>query len=163
MKRQRLINAILLVLCIAATALFVVRITGKEESPVYEPSLTYRIYSPRTDVRVAFVKDFAIDSFKIDVTVITAVDSSGWEWMRKETRKMPLTDSQKQHIEQGQDLFETWCFYDVRPFKAAKRDIPRTAFGVMSNIERTLVVFHVKTYEEYQAILSHYLKKAKNG
>ena len=83
MKRQRLINAILLVLCIAATALFVVRITGKEESPVYEPSLTYRIYSPRTDVRVAFVKDFAIDSFKIDVTVITAIDSAGWEWMRK--------------------------------------------------------------------------------
>ena len=42
----------------------------------------YRRYAQRTDVRVAFIEAMRVDSVTtVDVTVVTAVDSAGWQWM----------------------------------------------------------------------------------
>ncbi len=50
-----------------------------------EVSEVYRRYRNRSDLNVAFVKDYRIgDSITVDVTTITAKDSAGWEALLRE-------------------------------------------------------------------------------
>ncbi len=53
--------------------------------PPEQCSEVYRHYCNRSDLNVAFVKDYRIgDSITVDVTTITAKDSAGWEALLRE-------------------------------------------------------------------------------
>ena len=42
----------------------------------------YKRYSARTDIRVASVTNFTLDTgITADVTLLEAVDDKGWEWL----------------------------------------------------------------------------------
>ena len=48
----------------------------------------YNRYKDRSDLRVAFVKDYRVDdSTTVDVTTLTAKDSAGWESLMREMNK----------------------------------------------------------------------------
>ena len=65
----------------------------------------YKRYASRTDIRVASVTNFTLDTgITADVTLLEAVDNQGWEWLCKEFNLAPLSQQQQQQMDEGWDV-----------------------------------------------------------
>lgn len=65
----------------------------------------YKHYADRTDIRVASVTNFTLDSGIVaDVTLLEAIDDTGWQYLCSEFDLAPLSEDQKRQIAEGWDV-----------------------------------------------------------
>ena len=130
-----------------------------------ELSEVYNRYKDRSDLRVAFVKEYRIDdSTTVDVTTLTAKDSAGWEALLREMNVSDLIiEICNKAAKKGN---YTVAFYNCKknhPEQHTEIDIPNTDFVLYSYKEYTLYVFDITSRKQRNAIQTQRIKETFNN
>ena len=153
MKRPWIITIIICLLLIGG-GIFVIR--WPRTVPFGQCSEVYRKYAGMEGVKASFVKDFYInDTLCVDVTVLAAADTSGWNTLKNDFC-LPVLDSVTQRkIDSGKDL----VFMAIRKkgncCETADLDDTECDVRATSFLNRTICLFHVKSLKE-RSIVEHY-------
>ena len=129
--------------------------------PLSQCSELYRQYSGDSHIRASFIKDFRVnDSLALDVTVLEALDSAGWDTLVCRYFFVPLPGYEKPDFESK----------DRETSRLAPRDdisLPTdTVFEnnvllILSNEKRSLFVFHTGSRDEIATIMMMRFKSLK--
>lgn len=125
----------------------------------------YRRYADQPGVKVASVKNFAIDSSShVDVTVIEAEDDEGWAWMKKEFYIGDLSPEQQAGLSEGFDavLFARRSRNNPRdnaPVRNEQIDITGSCYMGISYLNRAVYIFCADSEEQYDAVATLLVKK----
>jgi hypothetical protein len=133
-----------------------------------EVSEVYRRYRNRSDLNVAFVKDYRIgDSITVDVTTITAKDSAGWGWLMETMNSNPLIDSLHRESQEKEHI-------TLSMFKCPKgkpeihycNDTISYDIVIYSPMEKNIYVFNIINERQVEPLFKAYfyllLKQSKN-
>lgn len=131
--------------------------------PFEQCSEIYQKYANVEDIKVSFIKDFKVnDTVFVDVTLLEAIDSTGWDILQHEFAIPALEPPLKQVVEQKKDLVisklvEKGDYH--KPASPSSLDCEIMAFSYGS---QTICIFHIKNLEERHAVLYHNLDKSTN-
>ena len=129
--------------------------------PLSQCSELYRQYSGDSHIRASFIKDFHVnDSLTLDVTVLEAIDSAGWDTLTCRYFYVPIF---------GYDLpdYERKDMETARLAPRVDISLPTdTVFEnnvllILSNEGKALYVFHTETREQMIAIMTMRFKALK--
>lgn len=125
----------------------------------------YKRYADQPGVKVASVRNFAIDSTsRVDVTVIEAEDDGGWAWMKKEFFIGDLSPEQQAGLSEGFDavLFARRSRSNPRdnaPIRNEEIDVAGSCYLGISYLNRAVYIFCADSEEQYDAVVSLLVKK----
>lgn len=129
----------------------------------------YKRYASRTDIRVASVTNFTLDTgITADVTLLEAVDDQGWEWLCKAFNLAPLSQQQQQQMEEGWDvaLFTQRNRQDpTKPAPVVNEQIDHTqsCYVGVSYLTRTLYVFCCSTDRQSDVVVNYLIEKMQRS
>ena len=129
----------------------------------------YKRYASRTDIRVASVTNFTLDTgITADVTLLEAVDDQGWEWLCKEFNLAPLSQQQQQQMEEGWDvaLFTQRNRQDpTKPAPVVNEQIDhsQSCYVGVSYLTRTLYVFCCSTDRQSDVVVNYLIEKMQRS
>lgn len=134
-----------------------------------QPDL-YNRYASRTDIRVASVTGFVLDSMgtTADVTLLEAVDDAGWDWLCKEFGLIALNDDQRQQLAQGWEV-SMFAQRDRKdPSKPApvvdeRIDVANSCYVGVSYLSRTLYIFCCTTEQQSDVVIDYLIKKMRSS
>lgn len=129
--------------------------------PSREVSEVYTKYAGTEGLNVAFFKDFRInDTISVDVTVLEALDSNGWNMLCKDFFIPKLDPFVQSLIDSGNDLtFTKRCnMYD---YSQPVSDTSSLAvLRAVSYLKQTVSVFHIKNEAESHAVYLYNFDKS---
>ena len=129
----------------------------------------YKRYASRTDIRVASVTNFTLDTgITADVTLLEAVDDQGWEWLCKEFNHAPLSQQQQQQMDEGWDvaLFTQRNRQDpTKPAPVVNEQIDhsQSCYVGVSYLTRTLYVFCCSTDRQSDVVVNYLIEKMQRS
>lgn len=151
MRKHRIIALAGIVLAVAATAAW--RLWPRTV-PMEECSEAYRRYADSEHVVAAFLRDFPVnDTVCVDVTLLEARDSLGWERLQKDFNVTPPPPEVMAIIDSN----------SVNMWYAPRRDysLPKDSCLLNNDIlalsygKKTLSIFKLDTESQIDAILKH--------
>ena len=156
MKRQNKIRRFWIVVgIILAAELAVLSLLNRHHGTDHplEVSETYKRYADTDGMNVAFIKDFRInDTLCVDVTLIEAADSNGWNRLMEDfSLQKQLPPEYEKRMAAGQDL--VWWKLFPKAEEEKNRCEMENNLAVISYKMRAVSVFHVKTKDEYHAVI----------
>jgi hypothetical protein len=123
----------------------------------------YRLYVNNPSIRASFIKDFRInDSVSVDVTLLEATDSVGWNTLVTDMNLGIQDSSTRSDIANGMDLIT------VKQVKKGVYSKPiATSSGnvdivATSHLRKEVSIFHSKDRKEKHAIWFYNLEKSIN-
>lgn len=129
----------------------------------------YKRYSSRTDIRVASVTNFTLDTgVTADVTLLEAIDDEGWQWLSQEFHLAPLTAEQEQQMQSGWDV----AMFTQRSKQDPTQDAPianeaidqaNSCYVGVSYLSRTIYVFCCSTDRQSDVIVNYLIEKMRNS
>lgn len=128
----------------------------------------YNRYASRTDVKVASVTGFVLDSAgtTADVTLLEAVDDEGWEWLCKEFGLIALNEEQRSQLAQGWEV-SMFAQRDRKdPSKPApvveeRIDVANSCYVGVSYLSRTIYIFCCTTEHQSDVVIDYLIKKMR--
>lgn len=158
MLKRRLIP-----LLIALVPPFVVLavLLAQRSIPAAEASDLYRRYEHSEHISATFIKDFPVDdTLCVDVTLLQATDSAGWEALRRDFNVPTLPEHFLALIEDKDD--------NVMSYKASsdykelfeEMGIKEEYVIAISYIKHNIGVFHTITESQQKAVLQHNYKES---
>lgn len=129
----------------------------------------YKRYASRTDIRVASVTNFTLDTgITADVTLLEAVDDQEWEWLCKEFNLAPLSQQQQQQMDEGWDvaLFTQRNRQDpTKPAPVVNEQIDhsQSCYVGVSYLTRTLYVFCCSTDRQSDVVVNYLIEKMQRS
>ncbi len=129
-----------------------------------ELSEVYNRYKDRSDLRVAFVKDYRIDdSTTVDVTTLTAKDSASWEALLREMNKSEVAIKlmRKATAEGRYTVTGYYCEMEHPEFKTAYKE-GESWYVIMNPTEKTQYIFQLSN-EKATSIIRNKLKEVKKN
>lgn len=121
--------------------------------PSHEVSEIYTRYENTDGIDASFIKDFRVnDSVFIDVTLLEAIDSTGWDILKKDFEVPNLPLELQQLVDSGKDLVFTKMISEP----AASHLL------AISYLTKTLTVFHIENDAEKHAVKYHNFDKSTN-
>lgn len=125
----------------------------------------YNRYSSRTDIRVASVTNFELDSgITADVTLLEAIDDEGWQWLCHEFSLVELTSNQLEQIRNGWDV-TMFAHRDpqdpTKPF-IPSLDRPNThtsCYLGVSYLSRAIYIFCCATSQQSDIVVKYLIEK----
>lgn len=154
-------RVIAVLICVLAVALTLGWKYCPRTVPVEECSQLYRDYADNPHIAAAYIRDFRVnDSLTLDVTVLEAIDSAGWDTLTCRYFYVPIF---------GYDLpdYERKDMETARLAPRVDISLPTdTVFEnnvllILSNEEKALYVFHTETREQMIAIMTMRFKALK--
>ena len=131
--------------------------------PLGQCSEVYRLYVNNPSIRASFIKDFRInDSVSVDVTLLEAIDSNGWNTLVTDMNLGIQDSSTRSDIANGMDLIT------VKQVKKGVYSKPiATSSGnvdivATSHLRKEVSIFHSKDRKEKHAIWFYNLEKSIN-
>ncbi len=131
--------------------------------PLAQCSEVYRLYVNNPSIKASFIKDFRInDSVSVDVTLLEAVDSNGWNTLVTDMNLGIQDSSTRSDIANGMDLIT------VKQVKKGVYSKPiATSSGnvdivATSHLRKEVSIFHSKDRKEKHAIWFYNLEKSIN-
>ena len=131
--------------------------------PLAQCSEVYRLYVNNPSIKASFIKDFRInDSVFVDVTLLEAVDSNGWNTLVTDMNLGIQDSSTRSDIANGMDLIT------VKQVKKGVYSKPiATSSGnvdivATSHLRKEVSIFHSKDRKEKHAIWFYNLEKSIN-
>ncbi len=131
--------------------------------PLAQCSEVYRLYVNNPSIRASFIKDFRInDSVSVDVTLLEATDSVGWNTLVTDMNLGIQDSSTRSDIANGMDLIT------VKQVKKGVYSKPiATSSGnvdivATSHLRKEVSIFHSKDRKEKHAIWFYNLEKSIN-
>lgn len=124
--------------------------------PFEQCSEIYQKYANEEDIKASFIKDFKVnDTVFVDVTLLEAIDSTGWDILKKDFEVDSLPPELQQLVDNGEDL----VFTKSRPkSEIDKSDFPNDLLAI-SHMIHTVTVFHINSEIEKYAVLNHNYKE----
>ena len=130
----------------------------------------YNRYASRTDVKVASVTGFVLDSTgtTADVTLLEAVDDGGWEWLCKEFGLIALSEDQQRQLAQGWEVSMFTQRDRKDPTKSApvvneRIDVANSCYVGVSYLSRTLYIFCCTTEQQSDVVIDYLIRKMRNS
>jgi hypothetical protein len=128
-----------------------------------ELSEVYNRYKDRSDLRVAFVKDYRIDdSTAVDVTTLTAYDSASWEnLLREMNRPESLIELMRKAVDEGRyNVTGYYCEVEhpelTTPYKEGN-----SWYVILNPTERTIYIYQLSNCKA-RSIIKNKLKEVKD-
>ncbi len=124
--------------------------------PPEQCSEVYRHYCNRSDLNVAFVKDYRIgDSITVDVTTITAKDSASWEALLREMNiDEKLIKQQRESIQNGTRCVQLYYCKEGHPDEpVSPKKCPDFNLVAESPRDKTVYVFDIRDIEQGRTII----------
>ena len=152
MKRSWLITIFicLLLLCGGGAVLLLPQVV-----PFDQCSEVYKRYADMNGIDATFIRDYKVnDTVFINVTLLEAKDSAGWEILKNDFEVPNLPAELKQLIDNGTDLVFT---KSIPKSKTDTSDSPNDLLAI-SHLKHTLTVFHIKEEAVKHAIMRHNYK-----
>lgn len=128
----------------------------------------YKRYASRTDIRVASVTNFTLDTgITADVTLLEAVDDTGWEWLCTEFDLAQPSAEQKQQMDSGWDVVMFTQRDRNNPSLAApvvneKIDHANSCYLGVSYLSRTLYIFCCSTDRQSDVVVNYLIEKMRH-
>ena len=132
--------------------------------PAEQCSGLYQKYSGRDDIDTTFIKGKQInDILFLDVTLLEAADSAGWNAIRYEFNIPYGLDSlMKPSMKRGKKLISVKLVDKKNYRNLAKNDSPDCEVIGISVATHTVSLFHTKNKEEVRAVLHHNIRISTN-
>ena len=128
--------------------------------PPHAESELYSIYAGNENINAAFFKDFRInDTVFVDVTLLEAVDSIGWNILCEDFNIIKLDSVSQKKVDNGKDLVFTkqTSIKDLsKSYISASED---TVLRAVSFLRKEVSVFHTKNKKERHAVFYYNLDK----
>ena len=128
-----------------------------------ELSEVYNRYKDRSDLRVAFVKEYRIDdSTTVDVTTLTAKDSAGWESLMREMNKPEsLIELMRKAVDEGRyNVTGYYCEVEhpelTTPYKEGN-----SWYVILNPTEKTIYIYQLSNCKA-RSIIKNKLKEVKD-
>ena len=160
MKKQRIITLLVCLLIVGSGAGVLL---WPRTVPLGQCSEVYRLYVNNPSIRASFIKDFRInDSVFVDVTLLEAIDSNGWNTLVTDMNLGIQDSSTRSDIANGMDLIT------VKQVKKGVYSKPiATSSGnvdivATSHLRKEVSIFHSKDRKEKHAIWFYNLEKSIN-
>ena len=121
-------------------------------------SEVYNRYKDRSDLRVAFVKDYRIDdSTNVDVTTLTAKDSASWEALLREMNvKEGMIAIQREAVREGNAVVAEYYCANNHPEQRIKlKECTDFDLVLYSFYEYVIYIFDINTIEQGRRIQAH--------
>lgn len=129
----------------------------------------YKRYANRTDIRVASVTNFMLDSaITADVTLLEAVDEEGWQWMCNEfSLAQPSAEQQKQ-MDEGWDVVMFAQRSRQNPSQPAvvkneQIDHGSSCYLGVSYLSRTIYIFCCTTDRQSDVVVNYLIEKMRKS
>ena len=129
----------------------------------------YNRYASRSDIRVASVTNFTLDSgITADVTLLEAVDDEGWQWICREFNLATPTQEQKQQMQEGWDvaMFTQRDRRDpTKPAPVVNEQIDHncSCYVGVSYLSRTLYIFCCNTDRQSYVVVNYLIEKMRRS
>lgn len=121
--------------------------------PFDQCSDVYKRYAKMDGVDATFIKDYKVnDTVFVDVTLLEAIDSTGWDILKKDFEVASLPPELQQLVDSGKDL----VFTKIISEPAASHLL------AISYLTKTLTVFHIENDAEKHAVKYHNFDKSTN-
>ena len=120
-----------------------------------ELSEVYNRYKDRSDLRVAFVKEYRIDdSTTVDVTTLTAKDSASWENLLREMNYPEmLIKIMNENLRNGNRGVGNYYCKKGLPETRTKIDVPNSQLVIVLPFEKCFYIFDVISKEQAHLIM----------
>lgn len=125
----------------------------------------YNRYSGRTDVRVASVTNFTLDTgITADVTLLEAIDDQSWQWLCSTFGLATPTKEQEQQMEAGWDvtMFTQRNRQDpTKPAPVVNEHIDQnnSCYLGVSYLSRTVYIFCCSSEKQSDVIIAYLIRK----
>ena len=129
----------------------------------------YNRYSSRTDIRVASVTNFTLDTgITADVTLLEAVDDQSWQWLCSTFGLATPTKEQEQQIEAGWDvtMFTQRSRQDpTKPAPVVDEHIDQSnsCYLGVSYLSRTIYIFCCSTEKQSDVVIAYLIRKMSSA
>lgn len=124
--------------------------------PFEQCSEIYQKYANVEKVKASFIKDFKVnDTVFVDVTLLEAIDSTGWDILKTDFKVPPPPLELQPLIDNGEDLLFT---KHIPKYIANTSAFPYDLL-VISHLTHTLTVFHINSNIEKHAVFNHNYKE----
>ena len=149
MKRSWLITILVCLLILGGGAVLLL----PQVVPFDQCSDVYKRYAKMDGVDATFIKDYKVnDTVFVDVTLLEAIDSTGWDILKKDFEVPNLPLELQQLVDSGKDLVFTKMISEP----AASHLL------AISYLTKTLTVFHIENDAEKHAVKYHNFDKSTN-
>lgn len=129
----------------------------------------YNRYSGRTDVRVASVTNFTLDTgITADVTLLEAIDDQSWQWLCSTFGLATPTKEQEQQMEAGWDVTMFTQRNRQDPTKPAPVvdehiDQSNSCYLGVSYLSRTVYIFCCSTEKQSDVVIAYLIRKMSSA
>lgn len=155
MRRTKLITIIfcLLLLCGGTAVIFLPQVV-----PYSQCNEVYKMYSNRAGIDATFVRGYVIDdTITVDVTLLRALDTAGWNSMRREFAVPDLDEEIQHYIDNGGNPITVKLAnrHNLAGFDPDSPDDVEVL--AISYIHESISIFHTTNKKEIDAIINHNL------
>ena len=124
--------------------------------PFDQCSDLYKQYVAVEGINATYIKDYKVnDTVFVDVTLLEAIDSTGWDILKKDFEVASLPPELQQLVDNGEDLVFTKM---ISKPKIDTSDFPNDLLAI-SHMIHTVTVFHINSEIEKYAVLNHNYKE----
>lgn len=129
----------------------------------------YQRYANRTDIRVASVTNFMLDStVTADVTLLEAIDEAGWAWMCKEFSLAQPSKEQQEQMAEGWDVVMFAQRSRQNPalpaeVKDERIDHSNSCYVGVSYLSRTIYIFCCNTDRQSDVVVNYLIEKMRKS
>ena len=129
----------------------------------YGQSKIYQKYATHSNLEVAYIDGFQLDEdVAINVTIIIAKNNFAWRWLLRDMSITPADLSVKDKIEEGVSVNKMIIRKEDRIQSPAKGNISENCFISVSYSDRTVVIYHLDSEEQYHSIVQYLLNQIDN-
>lgn len=158
MKRRIILFCLAALLCVAAVVAYKYRASIFRSGDVSE---LYRAYKDTPSVDATFIRDFQVDdTVSVDVTLLQATDSAGWERLLSNVRTT-------NELEEYFKLLKNKKTVSLQSFPKGHLGLAPDTVFLNNDIlaidwaKQTLAIFHITEKKQSKAIISYHLDVVK--
>jgi hypothetical protein len=160
MKRRIILFCLAALLCVAAVVAYKYRASIFRSGDVSE---LYLRYADTEGVDATFIRGFQVnDTVSVDVTLLQATDSAGWERLVNDT-KLP-NDTKEVHNDLTQKR-TVLLRYTPKGYMTHHTDSVSLNNDLMAIdwTEQTIAIFHITDKKQSKSIIMYNIKKTKHA
>lgn len=160
MKRRIILFCLAALLCVAAVVAYKYRASIFRSGDVSE---LYRAYKDTPGVDATFVRGFQVnDTVSVDITLLQATDSAGWERLVNDT-KLPNDTKEVHNSDKHTKAVLLHLFPKNYMNQPTDPDFLKNDLMAIDWNEQTITIFHITDIEQQIAIIGYHLDKVKNN
>jgi hypothetical protein len=154
MRRNRTITVILVLLCLLAALAGGIVLWRHYLPTAGSSNALFEKYKDNPHIDVCLLRDFQVnDTLRVDVITLQALDSMGWETMRKDFNIKPIPSFIQESIDKGEDLMSVQLTPKDYPGQSMDTsDILHNNVMAVSQLYKTISIFEINSKQEIEAI-----------